>query len=561
MTETADLGLFDEDSRHPAGLTQAGRSRTTARGSQQAGPASRRGALVVRLGLCAIALALCLAALLFGVFGREASIALFANSDTLLPANVAWELAHHDYAWANQQWPRIPSVPDILFFSLGEWVGLDWRITTLLYASFILIAGTLLMAWLAAIVGRRPWTVSLFWTGMAVTCALSLAVVASTDPATAAGWYLPIIAILPVTHGNALLLSFLALAASLGGLAGDRRQAFVVYVACLVGAFSDQLYFVYFLGPVIAAFVAASVLPAWFAKSGRRFTLAGAPTAATARAFLIRITFASVLGSLLQSLLRREARPEFQLSDFSPASVMEIATSTIWSMVCFAILTATVIIGLASLRRAFKQREVEFAPFFIASAGVISCVSSFGVLLTLHVDIDSYRYALPLLWWPLVFVVALGRWPMGLPAWIAALVAVGLVGAVVPLKRPALATWRSPLERCLRSNAARHDLRAGLATYGYSRQTMASSNWTFQVDQVKDDGSIYIWGNNEAAYRHDAFDPRKKPFYNFVVVYEGMAPGKLLARWGQPASRFACGDFDIWAYDRAISPGPPENAT
>ena len=195
------------------------------------------------------------------------------------------------------------------------------------------------------------------------------------------------------------------------------------------------------------------------------------------------------------------------------------------------------------------------------SAGVISCVSSFGVLLTLHVDIDSYRYALPLLWWPLVFVVALGRWPMGLPAWIAALVAVGLVGAIVPLKRPALATWRSPLERCLRSNAARHDLRAGLATYGYSRQTMASSNWTFQVDQVKDDGSIYIWGNNEAAYRHDAFDPRKKPFYNFVVVYEGMAPGKLLARWGQPASRFACGDFDIWAYDRAISPGPPENAT
>ena len=543
-TTHSELGTGPRLSSHPIGMIKR----------QALGRAAQ-------LGLCTFAFICALVALICGVFGQKTTNAYFTDADTLLPATVAQQLVRHDYAWTSQNWPRVPSLPDMLLFGLGELAHLDWRVTTLLYSSLLLISGIALMAWLASIIGRRPLPFSLFWTAISVTGALLLTTLeaASLQP----GWQLPIIALIPVTHGDALLLSLVAFGASLGGLRGHRIQASIAYSACLAGAFSDALWYPYFLAPFLFAIAVTCVLPEWPAKRRKMFVFADAPAQATIRAYSVRVTLATAIGSLLQFLLPRQSLPgaELHFSDFSPSSVAAIVSSTAWSTICFVVLGAVAgYMILAASRHILLGRNIEFARAFLVLGGAASCVASTVVMLALHSDTDSYRYALPLLWWPIIFVVALGRWTGALTAWIAALGAIAVAVTFVPLNRPALVSWHSPLERCIHSKVDQFGLHAGLATYWYSRPTMASSDWTLQVDQVRGDGSIYIWGNNVAAYRHDLHDSGRAPFYNFVLLDESMDRGKLESRWGPPVATFVCGHVEIWTYDHSISPAAAPSA-
>jgi hypothetical protein len=53
---------------------------------------------------------------------------MLINSDTLAPAEFAWDIMHHDYAWRGFQLSHAPSLaPDIIVTVLLQYLTGDWR--------------------------------------------------------------------------------------------------------------------------------------------------------------------------------------------------------------------------------------------------------------------------------------------------------------------------------------------------------------------------------------------------------------------------------------------------
>lgn len=103
--------------------------------------------------------------------------------------------------------------------------------------------------------------------------------------------------------------------------------------------------------------------------------------------------------------------------------------------------------------------------------------------------------------------------------------------------------------------------RAGLAPYWQSRETMASSDWKLQVDQIDENGYAYIWGNNFAAYTHDMTAPERPPVYNFLVANEKIDLIRLEVFFGPPSRYETCDGFDVLIYADPIKPSMVDRPT
>jgi hypothetical protein len=104
------------------------------------------------------------------------------------------------------------------------------------------------------------------------------------------------------------------------------------------------------------------------------------------------------------------------------------------------------------------------------------------------------------------------------------------------------------------------DLRNGLAGYWQARRIEVLSDWKYQIDPIKPDGTASFWGNDLASYRKSRFDLSRPPAYRFVVMTD-LDPQGILTQFGEPKEKRSCGPRNIWVYDRDISVRPGSGNT
>jgi len=79
---------------------------------------------------------------LYGLLNNAYVLSQFIKSDSLLPAQLVWDLAHHGYAWRGFQFPRVLRLmPDLLFFTAIQLFGIGWRWGMALLATTIASLG------------------------------------------------------------------------------------------------------------------------------------------------------------------------------------------------------------------------------------------------------------------------------------------------------------------------------------------------------------------------------------------------------------------------------------
>jgi hypothetical protein len=169
----------------------------------------------------------------------------------------------------------------------------------------------------------------------------------------------------------------------------------------------------------------------------------------------------------------------------------------------------------------------------------------------------STRYAMPLLFAPLVALVALAadapalrirRRPTRALGALAAVAALGAAsrGVAVPASARVVAAGRSlgePAAACLTDWARGTDV-AGVAQFWTGRGLQAYGGADVHLLQVNGDFSVYPWLTNLAAYE----DAR----VGYVVVATGTTPGDHLEGWGDSVTRLGtpravvhCDGYDI----------------
>lgn len=508
-----------------------------------------------RFGMPVVPILLSWIIVIFGFFGTPTGVEYLINADSLLPAHLAWDVARHDYAWANFQWPRVLALPDMAFFFMTEALGLNWRTAFLAYTCLAVTAATFAMGWIVSRMRASNYGEGLFWagTGIAVTLLAALAGFA-LSPAEPLSWMPQLSLLMCVTHGHSFVLSLVAYCTALDGVRGNRRQAWVTWALCAFATFSDTIFVGYFLLP----FVIAGLL---LALSPRGAALG--PPGELGR--IGRFTAATTLGCMIGWVAKipvpaQEMKFVFNGFGDSLAIMLSQILRAPWVVGLILLtmaLSAWALLGLFR-KNPIARSTAESDRDWLALAGLGASIMSLGLAALFYVDYGGYRYAVPFFWWPLLIALAVVRLPNSVLSarklQIAAAAMMTAAVAVAPLSASTLPQWRSPLEKCLSDNRRNWGLDAGLATYWRSRQIMASSDWKLQVDQITEEGNAYLWGNDFAAYKHDMNASKGPPRYNFIVADETMDPFSFETLFGIPARTEACGDRLVWIYDQPIVP-------
>lgn len=493
--------------------------------------------------------------IVFGIFGNASTVPFFVNSDSLQPTQMAWDMTRHAYAVPNFQWSRVPSLPDVAFFFLMEWVSINWRTAFLLYTCLIALAAILSLGWVVARMRGSSYREGVFWAGIAVTFTLAstLAVIA-VSPDEALQRIPQAILFICNSHGDAFLISVIVSCTALGAIRGNKKQAWITWALCALATASDTMFIGYFLMPYS---VATTIVTLRHRRTAEASPLQNWPSFKAAFRFLCFTGLACLVGWIAKLPLPMQAmRMEFPGLDAAAIKMLRELPQLPWVA---GLLILTLFLAARAARifcrpvgnRAASDLEVDREMLLLI--GLAASLMSLGLTLLLYIDSGVYRYAMPLFWWPLAIGLGLIRVHSRRISVGAAAIAM-LATAFLPLSASALPRYHTPLERCLSDHRNEWGLKAGLATYWNSRITMVSSDWTLQVDQIHDTGDAYLWGNNIVSYKHDMHAPQRPPEYNFVVIDETSSPFDLETNFG-PAPRVeTCGDFQVWIYDQPIVP-------
>ena len=495
----------------------------------------------------------------YGLLNNAYVLGQFIQSDSLLPAQLVWDLAHHSYAWRGFQFPRVLSlVPDLLFFAAIQLFGIGWRWGMALLATTISIllawAGSLVVASLTS-VGRANAFV-LCTLGVIVTFMPSIC--AFHDPAVnPLPWMIPLLVIVPVSHGGAFVLSLFAASIAAKALRGSHAAFWSGVALSAIGTFSDLLFIGELLLPLL--FAAAAV---W---------RIGAVSFRRAASVWAACAIACGIGWGAQLPLFRQGLPPlgrhllvYQMKQW--AGEWSQLPWAIWSFLLFAIAILIALIRVCSVVRQSPVPATRFRETFYWSFGLSAALTSVIPLTALYIMSNCYRYAMPLLWWPPILLLSL--WPT---RWVPNIHLLGLLGApalILPfvLHQPKILHWTTAAASCIAGRAKPLGLDAGLASYWNARTTAASTDWQVQVDQIRSDGGIYIWGNDLASYLHAINDPSRPPRYNFIIVDSELDPANskldlvgsrldpaaLLAHYGPPNRVVDCEGAKLWVYSHSL---------
>jgi hypothetical protein len=476
------------------------------------------------------------------------------SSDTLLQAEFVWDALHHGYAWSGFQQSRVPSIfPDLLVFAVVQAVTGSWRIAMALWV-FVALGWLMAVAsWITARIARCCGATATF----AVLLLFSLVLVGASlgflryalvmDGSLYVSPYL--IILLPNYHSGPFLIGLTAAAVasraaeptgtapngtSPAGASDPAAVSGLVVLALLAAAMcvSDLLCVTSLLLPLTAAL------------------LAGLSVGAVARRTAIRLLVAAwgggALGWICAQLLSRQSLPfpnryaiEWAIIRLPTHLAQHPGMLIIWGGL--AVLLAT-----DGWRRGMRGWLGSFWSVF----AVTSALGSLALTMLLYVDVWSYRYALPFLWWTVILAAAaLARICHRRPALLHVPVVAIIAGlAVVWLMQgwhtPRLISWKSSLAECLQ-NAG---MRAGLADYWLARRTGAATDWQLQIDPLAANGSAYYWGNDRFWFTHDIHDDSRRPLYRFIVM-DRLPPPQIAAVYGHPDRVMRCEATEVWVYD------------
>jgi hypothetical protein len=461
----------------------------------------------------------------------------FISSDTLLPAAFVWDVLNHSYAWFGFQQARVPSfVPDLLVYGTVQTLTASWRLAT---AVWILVVVAWLMIALSRIASRidrsgdEAATLSI---GLVVTLVF---LAAATDfPGFAGemsenGALFPYLFILlPLTHGGPFLRALTASSVVERVTAPVSTRTFVcLFLLAAIVYLSDPT-LTSFLVPCTVALLAGLV--------------AGTVTRSTALWVLLTAWVGSALGLAMAETLPRQPTPfparEAILGHVSRFSIDLPALSGIVAVMALVV----AFFAHDAWRRGLWGWLGNFWSVFAATS-VSSCVL---VTALLYENVWSYRYAMPLLWWPvvLVAVAVAGRLRqrvvlIGLPT--AAMITVfAFTYAVRGPQLPRLFVWNMPLVACLHASG----LQAGLAGYWLAREISAARDWQLQVDQITDSGAALLWGNDRLWFIHDIHDGSRRPRYRFIIM-DRLSSDTIATAYGRPNQVMMCEATAVWVYD------------
>jgi hypothetical protein len=463
-----------------------------------------------------------------------------SSSDALLPISFAWNLFHQSGTIVGFQLPRIPSIfPDlILLVAFDDLMGENWRWAMFAYS---LVQATAMTLMASAVIARLARS-SLPDAALAFVSVLAVIVVVSD----LAVLDLPAL-YLPVEHFSTFLLSLFALWLIQRYLDDGRISTLsLLCVTIGVAELSSQKFLLDFTIPAMvttAALACCRLLPLLRSLAIGGASLIGMVIGRLADHLLLRQTDVALteIGSHVRKYLAEV-----------PAYLLERPVIT---LVCLVIPQLIALIAVAYwLRhryhgRWFKLAAVDVPIAYVGAVGILAWWGAEAALLIVYVDVGSFRYLAPALFWPLIIsaavLVHLARPHLRMLC----LLQLGAVAALLCARFgpagfvPPLLDWKHPLAACLE----RAQLRQGLADYWNSRSPTASSGWTIQIDQITSDGRVYFWGNNKQWYDHSFADPTRAPDYNFIVATR-LDVDKLRARFGEPQSHLRCGSDDVWIY-------------
>jgi hypothetical protein len=475
------------------------------------------------------------------------------QADTLYPALLTEEL-RADLGAALRFTPsRIPSfVPDLLIA-----VGIDgltgsWRLAFWFYgaAAFVLLSA--FGGWIGAeISGRRACERAVALAlpmALLMFAGLALQLWASGErPMEAFDAKLPVsphtLLMLPIWHGGGFIIGLAVVALAWRSVCrpGVLLLGFLLLVSAAAVA-SNTITIAHAVLPAIIAVADA----AWRRTIARRAALAA----------VVVMVLGGLIGVWLGSLSKRmdlPLTPSQGWVEAAQAGILGLSAQP----VMLALLLAALPIALAFL---WPRRAAAFLPaggqasalrFFIVVAAA-ACSAALLVSLALYAGPMSWRYAMPLGWWPVIFAAAFlpKRRLTGL-AWVLAL---GLVAAQGGAS-PAIMRWQHPATTCLDAADPGFEWRAGLAAYWHARTIAATGDWRRQVESTDfGDARPLLWIADPRSHlqqRHGM--PGKPPPYRFLYM-AGMDPAAVTAIHGAPERVLPCGDYPIWVFPPGWDP-------
>jgi hypothetical protein len=468
------------------------------------------------------------------------------NSDTLTPAEFAWDIMHHGYAWRGFQLPHAPSLaPDIIVTVLLQCLTGDWRWAYIIYAALYLCSMTLLTALIArSVVGINLVTGSSYF----LMLIIPILVIETATPTLV---HLHIQSFSHVAHGGPFLLSIAGVYLLwLACRAPSTMHLLSVFGIGVLAVLSDRLCFATFVAPALAGLMNRWW---WRAISWRWAAL-----------MLVTVVSSACIAWKLFDWLLTEGTPEIQwfaLPTHATALVNGIGhlakeAPRALAVVCGVPLLAMALLRMSIIRRAVGlrldlDRQEAFSFWWHVAATAVA--ADFALDALIHTD--AFRYLGAVIWWPVIVVVwalagALGR--LGAP--VSAVTVGGLIlslgsaNASNGLHQPVILTGQQPLATCVLQAGAAAGLRAGLANYWLARVAVAASGWRLQIDPITSSGSAHYWANDRYAYINDSHHSGEPPPYNFIVV-NGLETPAIRVRYGDPDRTLECGAFSIWIYD------------
>jgi hypothetical protein len=462
---------------------------------------------------------------------------ILISSDTLLPAEFVWDVLHHSYAWRGFQQARVPSFfPDLLIYGVIQAVTSSWRIAMAAWVFLVLVWLVTIASWITTRITRstnQDATLSVLLLVVMILTAAVLEFPRFTAMDSYDDLHPYLFILMPFTHGGPFLLALTAAAiASRAIEQGSARRTIVLTLISFAAGISDLLWFTAFQIPLTAAATAGLSV--------------GTIAKRTAIRLLACVWGSGVLGWACTQTFDREPLPLSVL--YTVPSRIGWFLRDLWHHPGMLIIVAAFVLAAASdaRRRGFRGWLGSFWPVFATT----SALGSLAMTMLLYEGMTIYRYALPFLWWTVIFAaaalaqVACQR-PMLLRLAAAAIVP-GLALAYLAngVHEPRLFGWASALASCLQSAG----LRTGLADYWSARPINAASDWQLQVEQISETGGARVWGNDRRWYTHDIHDASRRPAYRFIVM-DGLPADRIAAAYGQPDRMMGCGSSTVWVYN------------
>ncbi|HLJ21970.1 MAG TPA: hypothetical protein VKU84_17320 [Stellaceae bacterium] len=508
----------------------------------------RASSATLRFALAAAQTGLFFAGAVIGclvLFENKGLLDLVVQSDSLLPASVAWDYWNHDYALSGFPLSTAPDlIPDYLVYVPVQLATSSWRWAVLAYGAVSLLALASLAGLIVRDITGCKWHIGA-QSALLVLLGVLFLQLPVTEPTRHHFFWL----FQPTCHGGSFILSLATLIVARRWLERPATPKLALLLGLIfAGALSDLL----FLITAVGALIAAMALGVWRRRiSPAKFcwTL-GYITASVVAARLADLSLSHEKIEFVFWATFREHALAF-LSDLG-----EIANAAPLTVLLTSLVPLLIFAGFPWIaKRAAGRDGVADHIEFWWTASIVSTIVTVLVIPLRYVDIEGLRYAYALLWWPLIWTAAALVWAVGSAARYG--FAAMLAGAIIALSSsyfwrgphaPALLTLQEPLEVCIENGVSSAGLNAGLAAYWQARRIEAFSDWRLQVDQINEDGSAELWINDRHWYSHDIHDATRPPEYNYIVMAH-VDESAIRVNYGPPSRTLECGGTAFWIYD------------